>query len=70
MSISLAFFLLLKDDERFKTLKKTLNNNFLLGRQEFPTSALDKIHVCRLHLILRVLCFCRHVRVEVLHEAL
>ena len=29
-----CLFLLLADDERFKTLKKTLNNNFLLGRQE------------------------------------
>ena len=29
-----CLFLLLADGERFKTLKKTLNNNFLLGRQE------------------------------------
>ena len=28
------------DDERFKTLKKTLNNNFLLGRQEYPKDVL------------------------------
>ena len=31
-----CLFLLLADDERFKTIKKTLNNNFLLGRQEYP----------------------------------
>ena len=35
-----CLFLLLADDERFKTLKKTLNNNFLLGRQEFPKDVL------------------------------
>ena len=29
-----CLFLLLADDERFKTLKKALNNNFVLGRQE------------------------------------
>ena len=29
-----CLFLLLADDERFKTLKKTINNNFLLGRQD------------------------------------
>ena len=27
-----CLFLLLADDERFKTLKKTLSNKFLLGR--------------------------------------
>ena len=31
-----CLFLLLADDEQFKTLRKTLNNNFLLGRQEYP----------------------------------
>ena len=31
---------LLADDERFRTLKKTLNNNFLLGRQECPKDIL------------------------------
>ena len=35
-----CLFLLLVDDERFKTLKKTLNNNFLLGRQEYPKDVL------------------------------
>ena len=35
-----CLFLLLADDERFKTLKKTLNNNFLLGRQEYPKDIL------------------------------
>ena len=35
-----CLFLLLAYDERFKTLKKTLNNNFLLGRQEFPKDVL------------------------------
>ena len=28
------------DDKRFKTLKKTLNKNFLLGRQEYPKDVL------------------------------
>ena len=28
------------DDEQFKTLNKTLNNNFLLGRQEYPKDVL------------------------------
>ena len=32
--------MLLADDKRFKTLKKTLNNNFLLGRQEYPKDVL------------------------------
>ena len=36
-----CLFLLLVDDERFKTLKKTLNNNFLLGRQEYPKDVLE-----------------------------
>ena len=31
-----CLFLLLADDEQFKTLKKMLNNNFLLERQEYP----------------------------------
>ena len=31
-----CLLLLLANDEQFKTLKKTLNNNFLLGRQEYP----------------------------------
>ena len=31
-----CLLLLLADNERFKTPKKTLNNNFLLGRQEYP----------------------------------
>ena len=35
-----CLFLLLADDERFKTLKKMLNNNFLLGRQEYPKDVL------------------------------
>ena len=35
-----CLFLLLADDGRFKTLKKTLNNNFLLGRQEEPKDVL------------------------------
>ena len=35
-----CLFLLLADDERFKTLKKTLNNNFLLRRQEYPKDVL------------------------------
>ena len=35
-----CLFLLLADDERFKTLKKTLNNNLLLGRQEYPKDVL------------------------------
>ena len=35
-----CLFLLLADDKRFKTLKKTLNNNFLLGRQEYPKDVL------------------------------
>ena len=36
-----CLFLLQSDDERFKTLKKTLNNNFLLGRQEYPKDVLE-----------------------------
>ena len=35
-----CLFLLLADDKRCKTLKKTLNNNFLLGRQEYPKDVL------------------------------
>ena len=31
---------MLADDEQFKTLKKALNNNFLLGRQEYPKDVL------------------------------
>ena len=35
-----CLFLLLADNEGFKMLKKTLNNNFLLGRQEYPKDVL------------------------------
>ena len=35
-----CLFLLLADDKRFKTLKKMLNNYFLLGRQEYPKDVL------------------------------
>ena len=36
-----CLFLLLADEERFKTLKKTLNNNFLFRRQEYPKDVLE-----------------------------
>ena len=35
-----CLFLLLADDGQFKTLKKTLNNKFLLGRHEYPKDVL------------------------------
>ena len=36
-----CLFLLMSDDERFKMFKKTLNDNFLLGRQEYPKDVLS-----------------------------
>ena len=38
--------------------------------REFPTPTLNESHVRWLHLLLRALCPCFHVRVEIRHEAL